>query len=705
MSNIVTAVFQDGEQYCRSRVWQYDHGQILRIQGLALPPAVEIHFSLTDAGGESITRVGITKDNVTDVIIPDSLLENDNVAENYNIYAYIYLTDPGSGETEYKITISVKTRPRPESTGPTTWEEVLKAVNQIANEKADSLSYKDNILKLMSGEKELSRVTIVAGSGSGSDAREIELRKSPTALQWRYVGENEWNDLISLAEITGPQGEQGIPGPQGPTGPQGEQGVQGPKGDTGPQGEKGETGTQGPTGEQGPAGEKGDPGEPGKGIPVGGTSGQVLVKKSEADYDAQWTTMSNNGGVDVDAELKEYMTTVKPAIKQAIINKGGTVTEDDSFGTYANRIAEIPNGIYAAETIPVQTTLIAQGLQDTVGIKLMWTDVDAAGYLIVRRENAQPESAADGTVVYNGTYAENGYIDTNVAKGHKYYYRIFCRNTKNQYQSTETGAIAFVDYIDRSGQISVAELKIGDVVKFGQYGTTVYTWKVVDTLDKKKGYIAVAADQNLGNLQFDAPENDASTPNPVTNRKNQGNNRWLFSNARQFLNSDGAKNEWFKKQHDYDVRPSYYNSDAFLKDFTDYEKNIIVSKTNTCIRDTNDGGGTETCIDKIWLPSSYAMGLEITKEEDHVYEAFSDNTSRAYQSNYWLRTINNVTSTPNTGSGVRYVSSSGTLNSVNANNGCALRPFCLLSASAFLLWSDSDNAYYFADDTIRNPKE
>lgn len=263
MSNIIAAVFQGNEQYCWSRAWQYDHGQILRIQGLTLPAAVEIHFSLTDTGGESITRVGITKDNVTDVIIPDSLLENDGATENYNIYAYIYLTEPGSGETEYKITISVKTRPRPESTGPTTWEEVLKAINQIANEKADSLEYKDNVLRLMSGEKELSRVTITGGSAAGSDAREIELQKSDTALQWRYAGDSEWNELISLAEITGPQGEQGIPGPQGPTGPQGEPGAQGPKGDTGPQGEKGETGAQG---EQGPAGPVGEPGKDGRGI-------------------------------------------------------------------------------------------------------------------------------------------------------------------------------------------------------------------------------------------------------------------------------------------------------------------------------------------------------------------------------------------------------------------------------------------------------
>ena len=59
-------------------LWQYDYGQILRLQGIKLPTAVEIHFSLQEKGGESVTRIGTTKDGVTDVVIPDSMLENDD---------------------------------------------------------------------------------------------------------------------------------------------------------------------------------------------------------------------------------------------------------------------------------------------------------------------------------------------------------------------------------------------------------------------------------------------------------------------------------------------------------------------------------------------------------------------------------------------------------------------------------------------------
>lgn len=273
MNNITTAIFDTGTKYTNVvGLWQYDYGQILRIAGLNMPKTVEIHFSLNETYGSSVTRIGITKDRITDVSIPDSMLENENAKQNYNVYAFIFLTDENSGNTEYRIKIPVKARPRPEAvggTGETTLENIMSAINQIADEKADALDYKNNVLRLLSGETELSRVIIRGGSGGGADAREIELRKSATAIQWRYTGDETWNDLVTLAEITGAQGEQGIPGPKGEpgaTGAQGIQGIQGPAGPAGPQGEPGPKGEQGVKGEQGiqglqgPTGPQGEPG-------------------------------------------------------------------------------------------------------------------------------------------------------------------------------------------------------------------------------------------------------------------------------------------------------------------------------------------------------------------------------------------------------------------------------------------------------------
>lgn len=464
MPRIITAVFSSENYKSISGAWQWDYGEILRIQGLHLDQAVEIHFSLTDHGGESEPRIGITRDGVTDVPIPDSMLGYET-EQDYSIYAFIYKRDENSGYTEQKIRISVKTRPKPEAfekpeeaelfrkaieavnesyvsaraseksaegwahghkdyperendnaayyagqakeiasgipgkveagkksidayvnaqvTGFDTHvaektesaesdieaariaanaavvaqqessiqevkdktsqyiaekqteaeqtieakaqeyatsvnedirsvnnagatqvgkvnaagatqtdavntageeqkkavedagQEALnnigtgvdstlstegkaadaaatgKAIDELKSEKADALDYKNSVLRLLSGETELSRVIIRGGSGGGADAREIELRKSATAIQWRYTGDETWNDLVALAEITGSQGEQGIQGLQGPIGPQGEPGIQG---------EKGESGAQG---EQGPAGE---PGKDGRGI-------------------------------------------------------------------------------------------------------------------------------------------------------------------------------------------------------------------------------------------------------------------------------------------------------------------------------------------------------------------------------------------------------------------------------------------------------
>lgn len=89
---------------------------------------------------------------------------------------------------------------------------------------------------------------------AGADGREVELRTTDTHVQWRYLGEGAWLDLVALATITGPQGPEGEPGAQGPAGPSG------PQGEAGPQGPQGDVGPQGPEGETGPAGPQGDPG-------------------------------------------------------------------------------------------------------------------------------------------------------------------------------------------------------------------------------------------------------------------------------------------------------------------------------------------------------------------------------------------------------------------------------------------------------------
>ena len=547
----------------------------------------------------------------------------------------------------------------------------LKCTQQVAESNPDALA------QIWAAIDELK-----AGGGSGTpgkDGREIEIQNNGTAIQWRYAGDDDWTDLVQLSDITGAKGDSG------------ENGITPTIGENG-NWYLGETHTGKPS--------RGTQGDAGVGIPAGGTLGQILSKKTDTDYDTEWVEAPTGGDVvNVDAELKEYMNVAKPAIASAIINKGGSVEPDDSLNDYATRISAIPNDVYPAETLPVQSNLSASGLQDSVGIKLNWSDVNASGYLILRKENAMPATSADGDIVYNGSYAADGYTDTGVQKGKVYYYRIFPRNSKNQYQSLEDGAVAMVDYKDRTGETLLGDLPLGTKIKFGQWNGSDFFWEVVDTLDKGSGFVTVAADQNLGSRQYDAPEPNS----PISNRRTQGNNRWAYSAVRQLLNSDQDTGAWWTAQYEYDVAPSYATQiPGFLKDFTTYEKGIVVTKTNKCILPNDDGGGTETVQDKFWFPSYYAMGLGVIQplEDDHIYEKFTDNASRSYQSNYWLRSINGSESP----SYVRIVYSYGTAFFISANNiSYAVRPFCQLPTSAYMTWSDSDEAYVFADDSQRNP--
>lgn len=78
----------------------------------------------------------------------------------------------------------------------------------------------------------------------GVDGREIELQTSKTHIQWRYVGEPKWKNLIALSELKGEKGERGAAGVQGERGLRGPQGWGGPAGPQGPQGPPGSGGVE-----------------------------------------------------------------------------------------------------------------------------------------------------------------------------------------------------------------------------------------------------------------------------------------------------------------------------------------------------------------------------------------------------------------------------------------------------------------------------
>lgn len=116
---------------------------------------------------------------------------------------------------------------------------------------------------------------------------------------------NEINQKLENGDFDGPEGPQGLQGPEGENGatftPEvTEEGViswtndkdltnpnpvniKGPKGDTG---SDGIPGPQGETGQQGP---------PGQGVPTGGTTGQVLYKTGEGDYETSWKDVESGG--------------------------------------------------------------------------------------------------------------------------------------------------------------------------------------------------------------------------------------------------------------------------------------------------------------------------------------------------------------------------------------------------------------------------
>ena len=274
-------------------------------------------------------------------------------------------------------------------------------------------------------------------------------------------------------------------------------------------------------------------------------------------------------------------------------------------------------------------------------------------------------------------------------------------------------------------------------MKFGTIHGKPIIWLVADK--NHAGYpsnsVTLVTNQIIKMLCFDAKESENSN----RDRRSYGNNRYIYSNLRQWLNSAAAAGAWYTAQHSVDAAPTsgnvwngynaYDGLAGFLNAFTADERAALLDTTITVGKSSTDGGGTETCTDKIFPLSCTEVGLSGDHTCGSKLAIFSDNSSRIatvtaecvansnYNSNpaanaawyYWLRDAY-------AGSAVnaRSVRDDGTLDHRYACGGdYGLRPACNLSSDLLVSDStDSDGCYTViynqaptAPSTINVPSE
>ena len=206
-----------------------------------------------------------------------------------------------------------------------------------------------------------------------------------------------------------------------------------------------------------------------------------------------------------------------------------------------------------------------------------------------------------------------------------------------EFSNDDIGTEVSIPYTDASGVIRGPI--VFEVVGVNHHTTTEYQ-KTITLMTKH--IIRKAA--------FDAAEPN----NTDSNRKVKGNNRWSVSNIRQWLNSDGAAGSWWTAQHEYDEAPTsgnvsdaagaYADAPGFLAGFSADVLQHFTDITNTTNLNNVDGGGTETTVDKVFLPSSTEMGYGNLTEGTQLSK-FTDEASRMKKLSsgqngaYWLRSI------------------------------------------------------------------
>lgn len=260
-----------------------------------------------------------------------------------------------------------------------------------------------------------------------------------------------------------------------------------------------------------------------------------------------------------------------------------------------------------------------------------------------------------------------------------FHVRQFTFNSKKQYQTMLEGAIAKI----YSGQ-RITELPSGSKVKLGKWNNTDLQWKVArDTSDQSIRLVLEPTSVSLlGNKMYDNKE----PSNSDRDRRNYGNNRYIYSNIHQWLNATKAT-DWYTAQHSADAAPDYSNQAGFLSGWSENHIAALDRATLTTSRASIDGGGTETFVARVALISTTELGLQSSTGGGRL-DIFNSNGDRAAGVIYWTRTPYLSDSY----SAYQVISTGSRYNFVA--NAYGVRPLCIPKSTTYVsLQPDSDGCY------------